>query len=231
MEYVEKTETCWLWKGRRCSGYGVMTVAGYWVPAHRLSHEIFKGAIPEGLLIRHTCDNPPCVNPAHLIPGTPKENVDDMLERQRHFSKLSQDSVLEMRANKYALTNTQLAQRYRVTVATVAAIMKGRTWRHVPLAANVVRLVVPAAKPRVLKRKGKTLLELIWERVEKTPACWIWKGKHHYRQGYGVIMTQGRTYVVHRVLYAEMRAPIARKMLVRKCATRGCVNPEHYSRA
>lgn len=76
---VEKTPTCWLWKGTiLTSGYGQITesnnVGGKSKLAHRLSYEIHKGVIPRGLHLDHLCRVRHCVNPDHLEPVTPKEN-------------------------------------------------------------------------------------------------------------------------------------------------------------
>lgn len=77
---------CWEWIGS-CShnGYGRM-----YLPetkkveqAHRVSWKIFKGAIPNGLLVLHKCDNPPCINPEHLFLGTYKDNSDDKIKKGR----------------------------------------------------------------------------------------------------------------------------------------------------
>jgi hypothetical protein len=74
---------CWEWTRATTKGYGAFRVNGKTVQAHRFAYELAMGPIPEGLELRHTCDNPPCVRPDHLIPGTSKENTQDMLCRGR----------------------------------------------------------------------------------------------------------------------------------------------------
>lgn len=90
-ERVEKhgPDDCWPWIGCKDSkGYGSMSHGGRRRRATHISYEIDKGTpFPTGLLARHTCDNPPCVNPAHIIPGTDRENSWDMVERGRHQHK------------------------------------------------------------------------------------------------------------------------------------------------
>jgi len=79
-------DECWLWIATidRTSGYGKIMVEGRPVGAHRVSWELANGrAIPKGISILHSCDNPPCVNPSHLSAGTPKENFEDMVRKNR----------------------------------------------------------------------------------------------------------------------------------------------------
>lgn len=82
---------CWLWTGtprRPVEGdYGTIWVGGRQLLAHRHAYEMWVGPIPDWAdALRHTCDNPPCCNPAHLIPGTHADNVRDAVERGRHWS-------------------------------------------------------------------------------------------------------------------------------------------------
>lgn len=75
---------CWLWSGGTDKyGYGTQWIAGRVVYAHRLFYERHKGEIPAGLVLRHKCDTPACVNPAHLIPGTQRDNTLDAQARGR----------------------------------------------------------------------------------------------------------------------------------------------------
>lgn len=107
--------------------------------AHRLSYLIHNGEIPNGLYVRHTCDNPPCVNPAHLVLGTHLDNMRDKVERglshkgtQVKSSALTEAQVVEMR-ELYASGTTsmaRLAKQFNVVVATVFCIVHRKTWRH-----------------------------------------------------------------------------------------------------
>lgn len=69
---VEKTSTCWLWTAGTCRGYGVFATPrqngrqGRSLRAHRVSYQLLKGPIPEGMSLDHLCRVPGCVNPDHL---------------------------------------------------------------------------------------------------------------------------------------------------------------------
>jgi hypothetical protein len=136
---VNKTESCWLWTG--CcfsSGYGALSVDDIPIYTHRYSYEIHKGKIPEGLLIRHTCDNPPCVNPNHLLVGTRADNVMDMVERNRQArgskngqAKLTEDDVNEIKIfREFGFTQQELGKMYGVSQSTITRLLSKKRWGH-----------------------------------------------------------------------------------------------------
>lgn len=89
-------DECWPWLGvRKRKGYGVFGAKSPGsksfaecgeIAAHRIMWVIVHGPIPDGLLVLHKCDNPPCVNPSHLYVGGAGDNAMDMVERGRGVS-------------------------------------------------------------------------------------------------------------------------------------------------
>ncbi len=78
---------CWPWRtasGDAVTNYGMVSVDGIAMGTHRIAWTLKNGPIPAGLYVLHKCDNPPCVNPAHLFLGTQKDNMKDMAAKGRH---------------------------------------------------------------------------------------------------------------------------------------------------
>jgi predicted XRE-type DNA-binding protein len=140
-ERAIKTENgCLEWPGQKHGGkfnYGIITLE---VPgqkhsklfrAHRISHEIFKGPIPNGFDVMHSCDNPSCVNPKHLSAGTRKENLVDMAKKGRMFNpaqKLTLEQVNFIKSSD--LTQNELAKQFSVMQSTISRIKNGKRWKY-----------------------------------------------------------------------------------------------------
>ena len=85
LEYrIDRDTECWVWqRGRHDFGYGVTKHNGKLRLAHRVYYERAKGPIPDGYVVHHRCENPPCVNPSHLSLGTVADNNRDRENKGR----------------------------------------------------------------------------------------------------------------------------------------------------
>lgn len=143
--FREADNGCLEWTGRlHADGYGEFDVPrrpgrNVSVLTHRQAWEYTWGSIPEGLYVRHTCDNPKCGNPDHLLLGTQTDNMQDMVSRGRKPSrkgelngraKLTQSDVDTIRATyvkKYGNLR-RMADEYGVSPTTIKNIVNGKLW-------------------------------------------------------------------------------------------------------
>lgn len=131
-------DECWPWTGSLVTGnrYGRFWLDGKIVTAHRMAFTFAVGPIPRGLHVLHSCDNPPCCNPAHLSVGTNAENTRQRDERGRRTpprgeshgrAKLTQAQVDAICARYAAggISHRQLAREYGVHPSHVGRLING----------------------------------------------------------------------------------------------------------
>lgn len=164
-------DACWPWIRRgdslvtRCS-YGAAMFDGRRVLTHRFAYEVTKGPIPDGLIILHACDNPPCCNPAHLRAGTYADNTRDMMTKGRaatgsrsgahtHPEQVRRGAdhgcakltdadipdIFAMRATG-ALPKA-IADAYGVSREGIRNVLSRHSWGHVPIDADLVAAFAP----------------------------------------------------------------------------------------
>jgi HNH endonuclease len=146
-------DECWPWKAsRRSHGYGVFWAGSkrangdnIMEGAHRSAYRLLVGPIADGLFVCHKCDNPPCVNPAHLFLGTQLDNMADAVAKGRHVSppnrrgphpwsaKVDATTVTrirELHANG-GITQQWLADQYGLSQTAVGEIIRRQSWKHI----------------------------------------------------------------------------------------------------
>lgn len=132
---------CWPWIGARSTlGYGRIRAVGrktYWL-ASRIAMRLAGHALTEAQFACHHCDNPICVNPAHLFAGTPADNTADRVRKGRTLqrrgegnpkARLTECQVRDIR--KRTETHAVLAREYGVSPSTIHCVKTRRNWSHV----------------------------------------------------------------------------------------------------
>lgn len=139
-------DECWEWQRSRCTdGYGQLWLGqgiGF-AGTHRISWFIRNGPIPPGGVVMHSCDNPPCCNPKHLILGTHKKNAHDAIRKGRFVftkpafgeghaqHKLTDSEVREIR-RLYLLTKAchEIGEQFGVSAAQIHRLGTFKRWKH-----------------------------------------------------------------------------------------------------
>lgn len=137
---VDTSGECWPWTGAISdTGYGLYQVRRKKISAHRYAFQLTFGQPLPGFYVCHTCDNRKCVRPSHLFIGTPSDNIQDALNKQRiptgercSWTKLRDDQVLTIRADYEGgdCSLATLGKRYGVSFTTIQAIIKRRSWKE-----------------------------------------------------------------------------------------------------
>lgn len=135
LSHTEQQGECLVWT--RClntDGYPRAVIDGNNnAKIHRVVYELVHQTDITGSVVRHTCDNPKCINPDHLCIGTAGDNMRDRDERQRHgAAKLSHDDVRFIRDHvACGVSQKDLANLFGVDHRTVSSLINRKHWKHV----------------------------------------------------------------------------------------------------
>lgn len=135
--FTTVTDGCWIWHDLRTpGGYGVVSDKGHTEFAHKAAWRLANGDVPAGLIVSHTCHNPACVRPDHLILETQSENILRMYAAGRgpngsrhHKAKLTESQAIAILHSN--ASNAALAQEYGVSQSLIRQIRRREIWKHV----------------------------------------------------------------------------------------------------
>jgi hypothetical protein len=140
---LPNSQSCWTWKGcRDQDGYGLFHIQTHrnqqtMLRAHRITYSLYKGMVNTGLVVRHSCDNPPCVNPKHLLLGTHADNMLDKVLRGRapKGDSHSRSIITEQETEEIKQLISQgvfqriIAAQYGVSRSLICEIKRGKVRR------------------------------------------------------------------------------------------------------
>lgn len=131
------SDGCWEWQAAKDKdGYGIFSYARKSYRANKVALILDGRPVPDGMYACHRCNNPACVRPDHLYPGTPTQNMEDARQsgtlrmgEDVHFSKLTERQVKAIR--EASGTHEEIAEEFGVSRPCVSLVRARRTWRHV----------------------------------------------------------------------------------------------------
>lgn len=155
---VDKTDTCWIWMAAKDQkGYGIFTIGGRNHKAHRMAYELTHKTSLGKLFACHSCDNPSCVHPEHIFPGTSSDNMRDAAQKGRHGNqkhperstigrfrkpqigeqnnraKIKEIDVQDIRKMRIlGATPKEIGEKYpMLSISSIYSIINYRTWKLV----------------------------------------------------------------------------------------------------
>jgi len=182
IKYTVNENDCWEVTNyfKTKDGYTHVKRNGKRIRTHRYSYEIHKGKIPDGMVVRHKCDNPCCINPEHLVCGSQTDNTEDMVSRGRQLSgeqsakaKLSKEeytSVLTFLKGERKLTSQEIQRETGVSSKLIKKIADNTHWsckKYDPTRTELYKLVTSerATKTSKYQRENSGITETVYRDI------------------------------------------------------------------
>ena len=151
---TDNDSICWEWsinpntkKARKHADYGVFTLKQNNIVPSRMMWMLTYGEIPDGMLICHKCDNPPCINPFHLFIGSYADNTKDMVMKGRKSTivypdrlprginhknaKLNDVDILQIRTmSSKGVSYKDIKAQFNIGKSNISSIINRKTWTH-----------------------------------------------------------------------------------------------------
>lgn len=207
---------CHLWTGIEKHHHGIYGKES----AHRVIWKHLNGEIPDGIVIRHKCDNGLCVNINHLESGTRQDNINDMNERGRArgggskgsnstSSKIKREDAIFIRENYDKMTKKALSEKFEISICQIRRIYKGERW--------VDTSEQPTREEQFLnKASSGPYNELLKSNCLEMPSA---------RQ---ICRYKNLSTSAHRIAYIIQHGSIPdKKFVLHKCDNAKCINHEH----